>query len=31
MSVETSDREHVERIMTELEKSGIKARIEHED
>jgi threonine dehydratase len=31
MSVETSDREHVERIMTELKNSGIKARIEHED
>jgi threonine dehydratase len=31
MSVETSDREHVERIMAELKSSGIKARIEHED
>lgn len=31
MSVETSDREHVERIMNELKSSGIKARIEHED
>lgn len=31
MSVETSDREHVERIMGELKASGIKARIEHED
>ncbi|MEN9342594.1 MAG: hypothetical protein RIR24_181, partial [Actinomycetota bacterium] len=30
MSVETSGREHVERIMTELKNSGIKARIEHE-
>jgi hypothetical protein len=31
MSVETSGREHVERIMTELKNSGLKARIDHED
>jgi threonine dehydratase len=31
MSVETSGREHVERIMTELKASGLKARIDHED
>ena len=31
MSVETSGREHVERIMAELKASGLKARIDHED
>jgi len=31
ISVETSDRDHVERIMNELQKSGLKARIDHED
>jgi threonine dehydratase len=31
ISVETSDREHVERIMNELQRSGLKARIDHED
>ena len=31
MSVETSGREHVERIMDELKASGLKARIDHED
>ena len=31
ISVETSDREHVQRIMDELNSSGLKARIDHED
>jgi threonine dehydratase len=31
ISVETSDREHVQRIMDELNSSGLIARIDHED
>ena len=31
ISVETSDRDHVQRIMDELNSSGLKARIDHED
>ena len=31
ISVETSDRDHVDRIMDELKSSGLKARIDHED